>query len=193
MTPEQIKKLPFLDTLRKLIIKEVPSLQTPDVQLLRIHMNYPYFRFVFRTKSSSRHNVDVKYELFGKKLTILQQSAVGNPVYQNQPAAPQPQPQQSQPKPQAQSPPPSPPKIISKATSTQTTSRKSSTSGFSPISTTLAKQYFIMAYVKYLESKNSNLCQKNLAGIYWKDSDHSFLRYRFVLPNGEVKNEHGSI
>lgn len=193
LTADQIKKLPFLNTLQSLIVKEEASLQTPETKLLRIYMSFPYFRFVFTNQQFGRLNIDVKYEIFGKKLTIIAKSGVGRPaqpqapIAQTQPApiaqtqpAPQPEPQSQLP------PPPSPPLITHTSPPQKTSCSRNSgcDDGFSPISSTLAHLPFIQAFVRYLEAKDSRLCAKNLDGIYWKNSDKNFLRYRFILPNG---------
>ena len=55
---------------------------------MRVYMSFPYFRFVFSTKTASQHLVEVKYDVFGRRLEIIAQSAIGIPVYQNAPEAP---------------------------------------------------------------------------------------------------------
>ena len=72
--------------------------------------------------------------------------------------------------------------------------RKYENKGFSPISTSFANQPWLMAYVRYLqEHKDSRLNSKTLDGIYWKRDNRSFLRFVFILSNGKIIREHGSV
>ena len=73
-----------------MIVEEDQNLQNSEAVLRDIFMNYPYFRFVFRTNTLSRLDILVTYDIFTNTIKVVEKSAIPYPpTPPTEPAAPQ--------------------------------------------------------------------------------------------------------